>query len=93
MQQSSVPGASWKAARVEADLALSKELMLKLDAEKGIESNPLEAHAAAQPVKGSALLHPMKSSAMPPCALQITCPGRLCAIPYLFLCKILCWDV
>ena len=48
-----VPGASWNAARVEADLALSKELMLKLDAEKGIEANPLEAGAAA---KGISLL-------------------------------------
>lgn len=48
-----VPGASWNAARVDADLALSKELMLKLDAEKGIEANPLEADAAA---KGISLL-------------------------------------
>lgn len=39
---------------MEADLALSKELMLKLDAEKGVESNPLEVHAAAsQPATGA----------------------------------------
>lgn len=32
---------------MEADLALAKQLMAKVDAEKGIEGNPVEAHAAA----------------------------------------------
>lgn len=41
------PEASWKASRVASDLALSKELVAKLDAEKGIEGNVLLAEDAA----------------------------------------------
>ncbi len=64
-----VPGASWSAARVDADLALSKELMLKLDTEKGIEANPLEADAAS---KGISVLK----------VLSFTCPSPvMCVVP------------
>jgi hypothetical protein len=55
-QASQVPAASWKAERVEADLALSKQLAAKLDAEKGIESNPLDADSAAEAPPGD---HPI----------------------------------
>ena len=43
-----VPAASWKAERLESDLDLSKQLIIKLDAEKNIDSNPLiQSEAAA----------------------------------------------
>jgi hypothetical protein len=43
-----VPAASWKAERLESDLGLSKQLIIKLDAEKNIDSNPLiQSEAAA----------------------------------------------
>lgn len=50
-----VPDASWKRERLEADLALSRQLATKLDAEKGIEHNPLilpDAAAAVEEAKG-----------------------------------------
>ena len=53
-QAKTVPEASWKAGRVAADIALSKDLMLKLDAEKGVASNPLEAQAAKEPATEAA---------------------------------------
>ena len=57
LQGSAAPVASWSAARVSSDLALSKDLMLKLDAEKGIAENALLPQAKQEPMEtGNALL-------------------------------------
>ena len=57
LQGSAAPVASWTASRVSSDLALSKDLMLKLDAEKGIAENALLPQAKQELMDtGTALL-------------------------------------
>ena len=53
MQGSAAPDASWTPARVASDLALSKDLMLKLDTEKGIETNALASQPKQQAPPGA----------------------------------------
>ena len=50
LQGSAAPVASWTASRVTSDLALSKDLMLKLNAEKGIAENALLPQAKHEPM-------------------------------------------
>ena len=54
LQGSAAPVASWTSARVASDLALSKDLMLKLDAEKGIEQNALAPQLQEAPAETGA---------------------------------------
>ena len=56
VQGPAAPDASWSAKRVASDLALSKDLMLKLDVEKGIESNALAPQTAQKPPEAGTLL-------------------------------------
>ena len=60
MQGSDAPVASWTSARVASDLALSKDLMLKLDVEKGIEQNALAPEPQQAPAETGAA-HGVKS--------------------------------
>lgn len=55
LQGPAAPDASWTAARVASDLALSKDLMLKLDAEKGIEQNALASPAKLIPAEAGTM--------------------------------------
>ena len=54
LQGSAAPVASWTSARVAADLALSKDLMLKLDAEKGIEQSAFAPQLQQAPAETGA---------------------------------------
>lgn len=62
------PGVCWRPERVESDLALAGRLMAKLDAEKGIEANPVAAaHAPADGAPEGAHGH-----ATPACSITLT---------------------
>lgn len=54
LQGSAAPVASWTAARVASDMALSKDLILKLDAEKGIEQNAFAPQLQQAPAETGA---------------------------------------
>ncbi len=54
VQGSAAPVASWTSARVASDLALSKDLMLKLDTEKGVEQNPFAPQPQPAPADAGA---------------------------------------